>query len=87
MIPLQQSAEHGTNSGDNPSISNTVQTSSPLNILPGIKPPEILDIQTNPADNWKTYKQIWQNYAIITNLHECTARRIQSRSIFTLHWA
>jgi hypothetical protein len=63
------SAEHGTNSGDNPSISNTVQTSSPLNILPGIKPPGILDIQTNPADNWKTYKQIWQNYAIITNLN------------------
>ena len=39
-----------------------------MNILPGIKPPGKLDIRTNAADNWKTYKQTWQNYAIITNL-------------------
>ena len=36
-----------------------------MNILPAIKPPRILDIRTNAADNWKTYKQVWQNYAII----------------------
>ncbi len=63
------SVEQGTNSEDNPSTFNTEQTSAPLNMLPGIKPPGILDIRTNTANNWKTYKQIWQNYAIITNLN------------------
>ena len=61
-------AEQGTSAGDHPSPFSPTQISSPLNILPGIKPPGKLDIRTNAADNWKACKQTWQNYAIITNL-------------------
>ena len=48
-------AEQGTSAGDHPSPFSPTQISSPLNILPGIKPPGKLDIRTNAADNWKTY--------------------------------
>ena len=33
-------------------------------------PPKPLDTTTNIAENWKQFKQIWENYAIITNLTE-----------------
>lgn len=40
-----------------------------MTMMPGIKPPVKLDTRTNIVENWKTYKQTWQNYAIITNLN------------------
>ncbi|CAB4018404.1 Hypothetical predicted protein, partial [Paramuricea clavata] len=36
----------------------------------------------NPAENWKNYKQVWQNYAIITNLK---AQTEQYRVALFLH--
>jgi hypothetical protein len=40
------------------------QASAP--IIQGITPPKALDItHGNIAENWKNYKQVWQNYAII----------------------
>ena len=36
--------------------------------IQGIAPPEKLQTKGNIAENWKTFKQVWTNYAIITNL-------------------
>ena len=33
-----------------------------------VKPPTKLNLKENIAENWKTYKQQWQNYAIVANL-------------------
>ena len=41
-------------------------TAQPL--IQGIAPPEKLQTKGNIAENWKTFKQVWTNYAIITNL-------------------
>ena len=58
-----------------------VETGSPgaptpsIEQLPGIAPPGKLDItQGNIAENWKTYKQVWNNYAVITSLDSHTEK-------------
>ena len=33
-----------------------------------VKPPAKLNLKENIAENWKTYKQQWQNYVIVANL-------------------
>lgn len=33
-----------------------------------VKPPTKLNLRENTSENWKTYKQQWQNYAIVANL-------------------
>ena len=37
--------------------------------LHGIKPPGKLETKVNIVENWKSYKQAWDNYSIITSLH------------------
>lgn len=37
-------------------------------MIQGISPPDHLQINGNIGENWKSYKQIWENYSIITNL-------------------
>ena len=34
----------------------------------GIKPPSPLNLDSNISDNWKIFKQKWENYTIITEL-------------------
>ena len=48
----------------------------------GIMPPKPLGTTTNIAENWKQFKQIWEIYAIITNL---TAQMEQYRVTLLLH--
>ena len=38
--------------------------------MQGIHPPGHLDVKGNIADNWKSFKQQWSNYAVITNIHQ-----------------
>ena len=45
---------------------SVVMQAAPL--IQGIIPPKPLDITTNITENWKQFKQIWENYDIITNL-------------------
>ena len=33
-----------------------------------IKPPMKLNLRENTSENWKTYKQQWQNYALVIRL-------------------
>ena len=47
-------------------MAEEAPTKPPL--VQGIKPPGHLQVNGNIADNWKSYKQIWGNYSIITNL-------------------
>ena len=51
-------------------------------LIQGITPPKPLDTTANIAENWKQFKQIWENYAIITNL---TAQTEQYRVALFLH--
>ena len=37
-------------------------------LIQSITPPKRSDTTTNIAEKWKQFKQIWDNYAIITNL-------------------
>ena len=36
--------------------------------LAGIKPPSNLNMKENIIENWKSYKQRWENYTIVANL-------------------
>ena len=37
----------------------------------GLRPPQPLNVtDTNMAENWRLFRQKWQNYAVITNLHQ-----------------
>lgn len=40
----------------------------------GIRPPMPLCMEANLAENWRAFKQRWQNYAIITNLERQTPK-------------
>ncbi|KAK3734824.1 hypothetical protein QZH41_002402 [Actinostola sp. cb2023] len=42
--------------------------------LQGITPPNKLEVldQDKLVENWKTFKQMWQNYTVITNLRSQT---------------
>ena len=37
----------------------------PIAPIPSIKPPSNLETKVNIAENWKTYKQWWENYAAV----------------------
>ena len=41
---------------------------SPRPNIQGIHPPAQLNTKSNIAENWKTFKQSWQNYSIIMNI-------------------
>ena len=47
---------------------------TPETSVHGIVPPEKLQTKGNIAENWKTFKQVWTNYAIITNLDKQTEK-------------
>ena len=63
-----------------PSQPSVAMQAAPL--IQGITPPKPLDTTTNIAENWKQFKEIWENYAIITNL---TAQKEQYRVALFLH--
>ena len=63
-----------------PSQQSVVMQAAPL--IQGITPPKPLDTTTNITENWKQFKQIWENYAIITNL---TVQTEQYRVALFLH--
>ena len=63
-----------------PSQLGVAMQAAPL--IQGITPPKPRDTTTNIAENWKQFKQIWENYAIITNL---TAQADQYRVALFLH--
>ena len=63
-----------------PSQQSVVMQAAPL--IQGIMPPKPLDTTTNITENWKQFKQIWENYAIIMNL---TAQTEQYRVALFLH--
>ena len=50
-----------------------VPLTSPVNaLLHGIQPPGKLNITTGPiAETWKTWKQVWNNYSVISSLATC----------------
>ena len=47
-----------------------------------VKPPSNLNLKENISENWKTYKQQWRNYAIVTNL---SAQTEEYRVPYFLH--
>ena len=63
-----------------PSQPSVTMQAAPLR--QGIMPPKPLGTTTNIAENWKQFKQIWEIYAIITNL---TAQMEQYRVTLLLH--
>ena len=49
----------------------TVAAPSPRLIIQGLQPPTGLNVSgKNKATNWKAYKQLWENYAIVTQLEQ-----------------
>ena len=53
--------------------STTASVVSPTPIafpIQGIHLPSHLNVKENIAENWKTFKQAWSNYAIIMNIHQ-----------------
>ena len=36
--------------------------------LPSGSPPPTLELETNAVDNWKLWKQMWENYLIVSGL-------------------
>ena len=64
-LPTSPSTSSGT--GAMP-ITHTV-SSSPAR---GLKPPGKLNTSGNLADAWKSYKQVWENYSLISRLNSPT---------------
>ena len=45
----------------------------PVTAVPGIQPPTGLNLSSkNKSENWKLYKQQWQNYQIVAQLNKQT---------------
>ena len=45
----------------------------PVAAVPGIQPPTGLNLSSkNKSENWKLYKQQWQNYQIVAQLNKQT---------------
>ena len=61
---FRKMTDSGTSSGQIAPVAVTAPTLS----INGILPPEKLDIKGNIVENWKTFKQMWSNYAIIMNI-------------------
>ena len=36
--------------------------------LPNSTPPPTIDLETNSSENWKLWKQMWNNYPIVSGL-------------------
>ena len=53
-------------------MTSASQATPPTGMAPAanvaLKPPTKLNLRENTLENWKTYKQQWQNYAIVANL-------------------
>jgi hypothetical protein len=47
-----------------------------------IRPPETLKLGSEPAENWKVWKQMWTHYCVVTNTNEDTRSREYLRSFF-----
>ena len=57
------------NHADSESQSSGLQALAPAFRRPQVSPPQPLEIEGDRADNWKIWKQRWQNNCIITGLH------------------
>ena len=55
-----------TSSGTGTAPNMHMVSSSPAH---GLKPPGKLNTSGNLADAWKSYKQVWENYSLISGLH------------------
>ena len=74
-LPTSPSPSSGTGAAP---ITHTV-SSSPAH---GLKPPGKLNTSGNLADAWKSYKQVWENYSLISGLNSQTE---EYRVAFFLH--
>ena len=74
-LPTSPSISSGTGAAP---ITHTV-SSSPAH---GLKPPGNLNTAGNLADAWKSYKQVWENYSLISGLNPLTE---EYRVAFFLH--
>ena len=71
--PIMSTTESASTNLTPPTTSTTASVASPAPItfpIQGIHPPTHLDVKENIAENWKTFKQAWGNYAIIMNIHQ-----------------
>ena len=71
----------GENADGNPApapADTVADKGSILLNLPGGSPPPILDLESNPSENWKLWKQMWENYLIITGLDQKPDRYISA---------
>ena len=39
-------------------------------MLPQVSPPASLNLKQNKVENWKLWKQIWENYLIVSQLNK-----------------
>ena len=73
-------AETGGASASAPSQPGPAVQATPL--VQGIMSPKSLDMTGNVIDDWKQFKQVWNNYSIITNLR---AQTVDYRVALFLH--
>ena len=60
----------GTTASSSSSAPIIHAIASPL--MHGLKPPGKLHTTGSPADSWKAYKQVWENYSLISGLYAHT---------------
>ena len=59
---------------DNESAPGSSKQAPPTAFMQGITAPGKLEIKENTVENWRAYKQVWNNYSIITNLSSQTEK-------------
>ena len=67
MIDRDETTSTNMSTVATPSTAANAMASN-ISPIQGIHPPRPLDVKGNVADNWKTFNQAWQNYAIIMNI-------------------
>ena len=65
-MPATEAEGASASAPTQPSQSGPAMQVTPL--VQGITPPKPLDTTGNVVDDWKQFKQVWNNYSIITNL-------------------
>lgn len=63
------SGEDGDGNAPNGNDQDNLNDSQ-TRFLPGIRPPGNIDLSASKEDNWKIWKQQWQNYAIVSRLNK-----------------
>ena len=68
---------------DSESQSSGPQALAPAFRRPQVSPPQPLEIEGDRADNWKIWKQSWQNYTVLSRAYTANLKTTNAPFVCT----